>query len=85
MYTVYILQSDRTKRYYIGYTSNLERRLEFHNQGMTRSTKHGAPWSVVHREQFETKSEALLREQAIKSYRGNSRFKKLVSTEPEVP
>ncbi|WP_425593919.1 GIY-YIG nuclease family protein [Marinifilum flexuosum] len=39
MYCVYILQSQMDQSYYIGYTSNIENRLTYHNQGRSRYTR----------------------------------------------
>jgi putative endonuclease len=45
---VYVLKSDRhANRYYTGITSDMERRLEFHNAGASRHTASGRPWRVV--------------------------------------
>ncbi|MFO7841503.1 MAG: GIY-YIG nuclease family protein, partial [Fidelibacterota bacterium] len=41
MYFTYILYSETSDRYYIGYTSDLSKRLEKHNNGNSRSTKSG--------------------------------------------
>ena len=76
MYYVYILQSK--KRYYIGYTSNLEERLRNHNSGKNVSTKYGIPWVVVYSKKFEDKKLAWLRERQIKKYKGGEAFKKLI-------
>jgi putative endonuclease len=78
MYYVYILKSETTGRYYVGYTSSLEDRLSNHNSGRNISTKPGVPWKIVHSEQFEGKNLAWLRERQIKSYKGGEAFKKLV-------
>lgn len=78
MFTVYILQSDKTRKYYIGYTSNIQQRLVYHNAGKNISTKFGAPWQIVYQENYPTKKAAWLREHQIKSYKGGNAFKKLV-------
>ena len=65
---VYILRSLRDGKYYIGYTSNLERRLEEHNSGRQRSTRHRVPFELVYYEEYESKSEAMKRERQLKSY-----------------
>ena len=45
---VYILKSDRhLDRYYTGLTSDMARRLEYHNTGQSRHTASGCPWRVV--------------------------------------
>jgi len=78
MYTVYIIQSEKNARYYIGYTHELENRLKYHNSGATRSTRPYRPWKIVYTEMFRTKKEAWLREHKIKSYKGGEAFKKLL-------
>ncbi|MFH0803709.1 MAG: GIY-YIG nuclease family protein [Candidatus Tagabacteria bacterium] len=40
---VYILQSEKNKRYYIGSTNNITRRLEEHNSGKVSSTRNIGP------------------------------------------
>ncbi|RJQ26535.1 hypothetical protein C4577_03200 [Candidatus Parcubacteria bacterium] len=44
MYYVYILQSLKDNKTYVGYTDNFERRFEQHNSGRSKSTKHRSPW-----------------------------------------
>ena len=77
-YYVYILQSEKDERYYIGSTSNIEQRLAWHNAGKQRSTKSRIPFVIVHTEEFESKTEALKREKQIKSYKGGNAFKALL-------
>ena len=79
IFFVYILQSMKDKRYYIGYTSNLERRLIFHNNGLNTSTKNRRPLKLVYFEEVLSKSEAIKRERKIKSYKGGNEFKKLIN------
>lgn len=66
MHYVYIvLCKDNT--YYTGYTTDIERRLKAHNNGKgAKYTKSRSPVSLVYNEIYETKSEALKREYAIK-------------------
>ncbi|MBW6457840.1 MAG: GIY-YIG nuclease family protein [FCB group bacterium] len=66
MYFTYILYSKTSDRYYVGYTSDLSKRLEKHNDGNSRSTKSGIPWEIIYHEEFELKTEAQARERAIK-------------------
>ncbi|MBZ5537836.1 MAG: GIY-YIG nuclease family protein [Acidobacteriia bacterium] len=44
MFSVYVLRSVTTGRFYTGYTSDLSHRIEQHNRGITKSTKHDGPW-----------------------------------------
>ncbi|MBI2109166.1 MAG: GIY-YIG nuclease family protein [Parcubacteria group bacterium] len=80
MFIVYILYSDINKKYYIGYTSNLEKRLHYHNSEKNKSTKSGIPWKVVKVEKYFSKKDAWLRERQIKRYKGGGAFKKLITT-----
>jgi len=47
MYYVYILQSEKTGRYYIGSSNNISRRLQEHNAGQTASLSYQRPLKVV--------------------------------------
>ena len=78
MHNVYILQSLKTGKYYIGQTSNFEKRLEKHNKGEVKSTKNSRPWKIIHLEEFQTRSDACKREVEIKKYKGGILFKKLL-------
>lgn len=73
MYTVYIIQSVDYQRLYIGYTSNIEKRLEYHNKGTNRSTRPYRPYKLIYNEIYQTKTEALKREKKLKSYK-NSKY-----------
>jgi putative endonuclease len=64
---VYILFSETRKRYYIGSCSDVEERLRRHNAGATPSTKSGRPWKIVYCEKHPSKSDALKRENYLKS------------------
>jgi len=80
MYIVYIIQSQRSGRYYVGSTSDLQKRIQYHNVGKNRSTRLRGPWSVVYSEQYSDKQSALARERQIKSWKGGVAFKKLIKT-----
>jgi putative endonuclease len=75
---VYILQSQKDQKYYIGITSNIENRLAFHNSGRQRSTRTRIPFKLIYIESFITKAEAFRREQQIKSFKGGEAFRKLI-------
>jgi putative endonuclease len=76
MYSVYILYSNLTKKYYIGHTGNFKNRLQKHNRGLVKSTKSGRPWELTHLENYPNKNEAYKRELQIKSYKkGNTSLK----------
>ncbi len=69
-YFVYILKSTIVDRYYIGQTSDLQKRLKRHNYGEMFSTKPYRPWEMIYSERFPSRSEAMKREQFLKSPAG---------------
>ncbi len=72
-YAVYILQSEKTGRYYVGHSEEVEKRLRQHNAGESASTRHGVPWRLIYREVCKSRSDAIRRETQIKK-RGIERF-----------
>jgi putative endonuclease len=78
MYFVYILKSLKDNKYYIGSTSDIQKRLIFHNSGLQRSTKSRVPFELVYQEEYPDKRSAIAREMQIKSYKGGEAFKKLI-------
>ncbi|MCB0825241.1 MAG: GIY-YIG nuclease family protein [Armatimonadetes bacterium] len=79
MFFVYILHSASSDRFYVGHTSNLDDRLARHNQGRSKSTKSGVPWTLVYHEQFESRAEAVRRESEIKSWKSRKRIEELIN------
>jgi putative endonuclease len=79
-YIVYAIRSSLDNRIYVGFTLNLENRLNEHNQGKTRSTKGYRPWKLIYQEIAETREEARKREKYLKSGSGKEflKFKLLV-------
>jgi putative endonuclease len=80
MYCVYILKSVKDGSFYVGCTSNLEKRVKAHNSGKTPSLKSKRPLEIIHKEDYTTSTEAFAREKQIKSYRGGVAFKKLLGS-----
>jgi len=77
MFFVYLLQSQQDQSFYIGYTTDLERRLSEHNEGLSRYTKVKRPWKLMYSEFFDTKSEALKREIFLKKQRNRVFYQSL--------
>ncbi|APQ17217.1 GIY-YIG nuclease family protein [Maribacter hydrothermalis] len=67
---IYVIYSDKFKRFYVGIADNMESRLKCHNFGKVKSTKAFMPWRVVHLEELNNKQEARLREKYLKSAAG---------------
>ena len=81
MYTVYILQSKKNGRYYIGHTSDLSKRLSEHNNGLTYSTRNLIPWEVVFQKDFDEKGHAQHIELKIKKMKSRIFIEKLIRGE----
>ena len=79
MYTVYILQSMSSGKYYVGHTENLKRRIEEHNAGRSQSTRGKGPWQVRYTEDFATRSDAMHREYEIKSRKSKIYVERLIT------
>ena len=70
-YFVYVLGSYKKKKLntYVGYTNNLEKRLNLHNKGKGAKFTRGRTWKIIYSEKFLTKKEAISREYYIKKNR----------------
>ncbi|MBU1635432.1 GIY-YIG nuclease family protein [bacterium] len=77
-YFTYILQSGLDQSFYIGYTANIKKRLEEHNNGESRYTKRKIPWKLVHLETFNLKRDAIIREKELKKIRNTRYLKKII-------
>ena len=78
MFYTYILYSEKFDRYYIGQTNDLDKRVERHNNGYVRSTKAYIPWKLVYSEVFETRSESMQRETALKKLKSKQAIQELL-------
>jgi putative endonuclease len=79
---VYILQSLKTGRLYVGHTDDLNRRFEEHNTGQGgQYTRQNGPWKLVYSESHLTRSSAMKREYYLKSTKGSQEKKRLAGVE----
>jgi putative endonuclease len=62
----------------VGFTHNIETRLEKHNLGSTPSTRPGIPWELVYQEEFNEKGMAIKRENEIKSQKSRQYIERLI-------
>lgn len=81
MHFVYIIQSQKHNRYYIGCTNNIKTRIKQHNDKQNYSTKNGIPWKLIIYKKFENQQKAYQCEKKIKSYKGGNAFKRLINGE----
>ena len=70
---VYILQSNSDpSSHYVGVTSNVEERLEWHNHGQAGHTVSHRPWSVMVSVEFPSEQQAGRFERYLKSGSGRA-------------
>ncbi|MFA6919318.1 MAG: GIY-YIG nuclease family protein [Patescibacteria group bacterium] len=75
MYYIYILQSEKDKQFYTGYTSDLQNRLIDHNAGRVVSTKSRLPLKLVYYEACINQQDATHREKYLKTAWGKRYIK----------
>jgi len=80
MFCVYILFSKAYDRYYIGQTSDINKRLLRHERGYVRSTKAYRPWELVYTELYKSRSESMQRETYLKSLKSKVHIRELIDT-----
>jgi putative endonuclease len=79
MFYIYAIESQFDKRIYVGLTEDVEKRVDQHNKGKTKSTKPYRPWTVKYIETALTRLDARKREKYLKSGVGKEYLKSLRS------
>lgn len=77
-YFVYILFSLKDKGLYIGFTSDLKKRLIQHAKSQVTATKLRIPFLLIHYEYFIDKTDAKAREEFLKSGYGRKQLKEIL-------
>jgi len=72
---IYILQSEKDKMFYTGYTNDLRERLKMHNDGMVQSTKNRIPLRLIYFEGCLNQQDATHREKYLKTSWGKRYIK----------
>lgn len=75
MYYVYVIQSNKNKQFYTGFTRGLQNRLREHNAGRVPSTKERGPFELIYYEACLNEQDALAREKYLKSGMGKRYLK----------
>tara|TARA_B100000902_G_C27119651_1_gene817989 strand:- start:687 stop:950 length:264 start_codon:yes stop_codon:yes gene_type:complete len=65
---VYLIISKKNNKYtsYVGYTSDLKRRLELHNTSKGAKFTRGRLWSLIYKKKYKNKSLAMKEEYLLK-------------------
>ena len=79
MFTVYVIYSPTYDKIYIGFTSDPKNRLLSHNELATKGhTVKYRPWVIAYTEEYQTKTEAIKRENQLKSASGRRFIWKII-------
>ena len=75
---VYILQSEKSGRYYIGSTKNIQQRLSFHMAGRVKATQHMLPVKEMLRQEYEDIDTARKIERRLKELKRKDFISKII-------
>ena len=81
MYFVYAIYNQKHNKIYVGQTRNLQERLDLHNKKMfnnSYTSRYGGKWILIYSEKINTRTNALVREKQLKSFRGRQFIKKFI-------
>ncbi len=79
MYFVYVLYDKKLKKFYIGVTKDIERRLREHKRGNTLATKNFQNFDLVYYEACICKEDAYEREKQLKTGFGRGYINRRIS------
>jgi putative endonuclease len=79
-YCVYILFSEKDNLLYIGFTANLEKRLQTHNSGGSKSTAPRRPLKLIFCESYLFEEDARRREMYFKTTMGKKAIKLMLNS-----
>ncbi|MBI4430982.1 MAG: GIY-YIG nuclease family protein [Candidatus Omnitrophica bacterium] len=63
---VYLLRSKTTGKFYVGWTTDIKRRIQEHNSGKSQYTKARGPWELIGCETYPNAEAAKKRERTFK-------------------
>ena len=75
---VYVIQSQMNGSLYVGYSTDLRKRLMEHNRKLVFSTKPYTPWILIHYEAYLNKKDAERREKYLKTNQGARLLKRML-------
>jgi len=78
MFYVYVLQSLRDKKLYIGFSKNIKKRFKKHKEGSVKSTKNRRPFKLIYLEAHTSEKDARRREKYFKTTKGKSSLKQVL-------
>jgi putative endonuclease len=75
---IYILQSEKNGRFYVGSTDNVERRFSEHQNGIVKSTKNLRPWVLKFFKEYESLTDARKVEYKLKSFKSRKVIEQII-------
>ncbi|GAH35694.1 unnamed protein product [marine sediment metagenome] len=72
---VYVLCSQKDRKFYVGYTKNVQKRVEQHNSGKVRATKRRLPMKLIYCQGCINQQDAATREKYLKTAWGKRYIK----------
>ena len=80
MHYTYILLSLKDHQLYMGYSTDVLRRLEEHNRGYNSSTRYRRPLKLIYYEMHLSKHDASRREHYFKTSKGKATLRQMLRT-----
>ena len=78
MFYTYVLKSLKDGKFYIGFSSNLRRRMKEHKTGGSKSTKCRLPFKLLYYEAHTSEEDARRREKYFKTDKGKSSLRQML-------
>ncbi len=85
MHYLYILKSDQTEKYYIGETSDIEKRLKEHLSGKSSFGKRNKELQLAYKKEFHNRSEARKIESFLKRQKSRLFIEKFIAGKISFP
>jgi len=82
MFYTYIIESETTKKLYIGQTNDIDDRLHRHNSNQNLATKNRGPWRLLFFKQFNSRAEAVQLERKLKAWKNPAKVRQWIETKP---
>ena len=79
MVYVYIIQSLKSRRFYIGFSYDPVKRLKEHNRGMVKATRNKGPWRLVFTQKYPDKKTAQKIEYRLKALKRRDYIERIIS------
>lgn len=79
MFYTYVLRSKKDKKLYVGFTSDLKKRIERHKNGECSATKNRRPLNLIYYEACNSKYDAMKREKSLKTGFGRAYLKRRIT------